>query len=96
MNFGAIGSVIGHEITHALDDREFDLNGNLNDWWQTATKELYSEKTKCIIEQYGNYTEPLTEIEVFKLCNCLFSFQYVSIYVFFIFTCFLSWTASIP
>lgn len=62
MNYGAIGFVIGHEITHGFDDqgRQFDLDGNLVDWWQSNTKTQYLEKAKCIIEQYGNYTEPTT------------------------------------
>lgn len=66
MNFGAIGFVIGHEITHGFDDqgRQFDLNGNLVDWWQSQTKEHYLEKAKCIIEQYGNYSEPTTGLKV--------------------------------
>ncbi|XP_031634008.1 neprilysin-2-like isoform X2 [Contarinia nasturtii] len=62
LNFGAIGMVIGHEITHGFDDKgsQFDLNGNLVDWWQPETKAHYLEKAKCIIEQYGNFTEPMT------------------------------------
>jgi len=66
MNYGAIGFVIGHEITHGFDDqgRQFDLNGNLIDWWQASTKEHYLEKAKCIIEQYGNYTEPSTGLKL--------------------------------
>lgn len=66
MNFGAIGFVIGHEITHGFDDqgRQFDLNGNLVDWWQSQTKEHYLEKASCIIEQYGNYSEPTTSLKV--------------------------------
>jgi neprilysin len=59
MNYGAIGFVIGHEITHGFDDqgRQFDQNGNLVDWWQPDTKKAYLEKARCIIEQYGNFTE---------------------------------------
>lgn len=66
MNYGAIGFVIGHEITHGFDDqgRQFDLNGNLVDWWKADTKTRYLEKAKCIIEQYGNYTEPSTKLKV--------------------------------
>ncbi|XP_061704428.1 neprilysin-2 isoform X3 [Cydia pomonella] len=58
MNYGAIGFVIGHEITHGFDDqgRQFDKNGNLIDWWQESTKQEYLEKAKCIIDQYSNYT----------------------------------------
>ncbi|XP_013133397.1 PREDICTED: membrane metallo-endopeptidase-like 1 [Papilio polytes] len=58
MNYGAIGFVIGHEITHGFDDqgRQFDKDGNLVDWWQEETKEQYLTKAKCIIDQYSNYT----------------------------------------
>ncbi|XP_018915735.2 neprilysin-2 isoform X2 [Bemisia tabaci] len=60
MNYGAIGFVIGHEITHGFDDqgRQFDKNGNLVDWWEPETREAYLEKAQCIIHQYGNYTSP--------------------------------------
>ncbi|CAH1724670.1 neprilysin-2 [Aphis gossypii] len=58
MNYGAIGFVIGHEITHGFDDqgRQFDKQGNLVDWWAEETKKRYLEKAMCIIRQYGNYT----------------------------------------
>ncbi|XP_044018489.1 neprilysin-2-like isoform X2 [Aphidius gifuensis] len=60
MNYGAIGFVIGHEITHGFDDqgRQFDKEGNLVDWWAPTTKEKYLDKATCIINQYGNYTVP--------------------------------------
>ncbi|XP_063696900.1 neprilysin-2 isoform X1 [Culicoides brevitarsis] len=66
MNYGAIGFVIGHEITHGFDDqgRQFDKDGNLVDWWNKATKSAYLEKAKCIIEQYGNYTEPSVKMNL--------------------------------
>ncbi|XP_055923499.1 neprilysin-2 isoform X2 [Eupeodes corollae] len=66
MNYGAIGYVIGHEITHGFDDqgRQFDVHGNLVDWWQENTKEAYLSKAKCIIEQYGNYTEKSTGLNL--------------------------------
>ncbi|KAF5303211.1 hypothetical protein FQA39_LY10124 [Lamprigera yunnana] len=62
MNYAAIGSVIGHELTHGFDDtgKQFDKNGILTDWWEQQTKELFLKKTQCIIEQYGNYTVPET------------------------------------
>ncbi|XP_011312064.1 membrane metallo-endopeptidase-like 1 isoform X2 [Fopius arisanus] len=58
MNYGAIGFVIGHEITHGFDDqgRQFDKEGNLVDWWAPSTKEKYLAKAECIINQYGNYS----------------------------------------
>lgn len=50
--------MIGHEITHGFDDqgRQFNKDGNLIDWWAPSTEKKYLEKTKCIIDQYGNYT----------------------------------------
>merc|ERR1740129_386284 len=58
MNYGAIGWVIGHEITHGFDDqgRQFDKDGNLADWWEKDTKDKFLGKANCIIWQYGNYT----------------------------------------
>jgi len=58
MNYGGIGWVIGHEITHGFDDqgRQFDDAGNLANWWETATKDKFLDKANCIIWQYGNYT----------------------------------------
>lgn len=66
MNYGAIGYIIGHEITHGFDDtgRQYDKNGNLLDWWQPDTVKSYLEKTQCIIEQYGNYTEPNVQLNL--------------------------------
>lgn len=66
MNYGAIGYVIGHEITHGFDDqgRQFDLIGNLVDWWHEDTKEKFLKKSKCIIDQYGNYTDKQTGLNV--------------------------------
>ncbi|XP_075145617.1 M13 family metallopeptidase neprilysin 2 isoform X2 [Haematobia irritans] len=66
MNYGAIGYVIGHEITHGFDDqgRTFDLEGNLVDWWAPDTQKAYLEKAKCIIEQYGNFTDRQTGLNL--------------------------------
>jgi len=60
MNYGAIGWVIGHEITHGFDDqgRQFDQEGNLVNWWHPDTSRRYLAKAECIIKQYSNYTFP--------------------------------------
>ncbi len=53
-NYGAIGAVIGHEISHAFDDEgsQFDANGNLRDWWTKADHERFSAKTAALVSQY--------------------------------------------
>lgn len=59
MNMGAIGAVIGHEVTHAFDDTgsQFDSNGNMMNWWTNSTKEKFIKKMTCFKEQYGNITD---------------------------------------
>ncbi|KAH9504399.1 18S rRNA pseudouridine methyltransferase [Bulinus truncatus] len=58
LNFGGIGVVIGHEITHGFDDkgRQFDKFGNLIQWWSPNAVEKFKVKAQCIVEQYGNFT----------------------------------------
>ncbi len=57
VNYGAIGVVIGHEMTHGFDDkgRLYDKNGNLNDWWNEKDAENFSEKTKKLIPIFESY-----------------------------------------
>jgi endothelin-converting enzyme/putative endopeptidase len=57
MNFGAIGAVIGHELTHGFDDQgsQFDADGNLRDWWTANDKKQFEERTGCIKDQYANF-----------------------------------------
>uniref|UniRef100_A0A8C4HN60 Endothelin-converting enzyme 1 n=1 Tax=Dicentrarchus labrax TaxID=13489 RepID=A0A8C4HN60_DICLA len=64
LNFGGIGVVMGHELTHAFDDqgREYDKDGNLRPWWKNSSVEAFKKQTQCMVEQYGNYSinkEPL-------------------------------------
>lgn len=56
-NYGSIGSVIGHEMTHGYDDqgKKFDENGNFNNWWTEKDLEEYNKRAKKIEEQYNNY-----------------------------------------
>ncbi|CAL8121946.1 unnamed protein product [Orchesella dallaii] len=58
LNYGAIGMVIGHEITHGFDDRgrQSDGDGDLVDWWDENTVNEYTERAKCFVNQYENYT----------------------------------------
>lgn len=57
VNYGAIGVVIGHEITHGFDDQgaKFDAYGNLLNWWQKEDLDKFQKATKCIIKQYSQY-----------------------------------------
>ncbi|XP_015172376.1 PREDICTED: endothelin-converting enzyme 1 isoform X2 [Polistes dominula] len=57
LNYGGIGVVMGHELTHAFDDqgREYDLHGNLNRWWNNDTIERFNNRTECFVEQYNMY-----------------------------------------
>lgn len=56
VNYGAIGVVIGHEMTHGFDDqgRQFDKDGNLNDWWTSADAEQFTKRAEILASQYDN------------------------------------------
>ncbi|EFX85605.1 hypothetical protein DAPPUDRAFT_46047, partial [Daphnia pulex] len=58
INYGAMGTTIGHEMTHGFDDqgRQSDKNGNTVQWWTEKTLENYEERAQCFIDQYSNYT----------------------------------------
>jgi len=58
VNYGAIGAVIGHEITHGFDDEgsQFDGRGNLADWWTAADKQRFQAGVDCIASQFSRYT----------------------------------------
>jgi putative endopeptidase len=58
VNYGGIGAVIGHEITHGFDDsgRRFDAEGNLKDWWTAEDAKEYEKRAACIDAQYSGYT----------------------------------------
>ena len=64
-NYGAIGSVIGHEITHHFDDRgrQFDAVGNLRDWWQPADAAAYKARAERVAQLYSSY-EPLPGVRI--------------------------------
>jgi putative endopeptidase len=58
MNYGGIGAVIGHEMTHGFDDRgrQFDARGNLRDWWTASDAANYKARADRVTEQYAGYT----------------------------------------
>ncbi len=58
INYGHIGAVIGHELTHGFDDEgaKFDGKGNRSDWWSPADKQQFETRTGCLVKEYGSFT----------------------------------------
>jgi endothelin-converting enzyme/putative endopeptidase len=58
VNFGGIGMVIGHELTHGFDDegRQFDPKGNLMDWWTPADAKEFQQRAACVDDEYSSFT----------------------------------------
>jgi putative endopeptidase len=56
-NYGGIGAVIGHEVSHGFDDQgsQYDADGNLRDWWSKADHDKFAEKTQALVAQYDRY-----------------------------------------
>ena len=57
VNFGSIGAVIGHELTHGFDDegRKFDPKGNLRDWWTEQDGKEFEKRASCVADEYGKF-----------------------------------------
>jgi predicted metalloendopeptidase len=57
LNFGGMGAVIGHELTHGFDDQGalFDAEGNLHDWWTPEDQKAFKERTQCIVDEYDQF-----------------------------------------
>jgi putative endopeptidase len=57
VNFGAIGVVIGHEMTHGFDDQgaKYDLNGNVRNWFTPEDLAQFNERTKCVADEYSGF-----------------------------------------
>jgi putative endopeptidase len=57
VNYGAIGVVIGHEMTHGYDDegRKFDANGNLNDWWTAEDAKAFDARAQLVVDEYSSF-----------------------------------------
>ncbi len=58
VNYGAIGGVIGHELSHAFDDQgsQFDADGNLKNWWTPDDKKKFGERTQVLVNQFSSFT----------------------------------------
>jgi len=58
VNYGAIGAVIGHELTHGFDDqgRQYDAQGNLRDWWTPADAQAFELRADCFVKEYSSFT----------------------------------------
>lgn len=58
VNYGAIGVVIGHEMTHGFDDqgRQYDKVGNLTDWWTPEDAKLFNERSQVLVKQFNSFT----------------------------------------
>lgn len=65
INYGAIGGVIGHEMTHGFDDqgRKSDGEGVLRDWWTEEDEQRFMERAQVLIEQYGGYN-PIDDMHI--------------------------------
>ena len=57
-NYGHIGAIVGHELTHGFDDqgRQFDGNGNLSNWWTAEDEAAFKQRVGCEINEYDNFT----------------------------------------
>ncbi|MGK9369188.1 M13 family metallopeptidase [Melioribacter sp. Ez-97] len=69
INYGAMGAVIGHEITHGFDDqgRKYDENGNLNDWWTEEDNNKFQQRAQKLVDLYNSFVV----IDTFKVNGAL-------------------------
>jgi Peptidase family M13 len=60
LDYGAIGSILGHELTHGFDNtgRLYDENGNYRPWWTNRTAVEYEKRTECFVQQYNKFRIP--------------------------------------
>ncbi len=65
VNYGHIGAIIGHELTHGFDDegRKFDARGNLSDWWTPEDTKQFETRTDCLVEEYSKFV-PVEDLHV--------------------------------
>src|ERR1019366_8745132 len=65
LNFGGIGTVIGHELTHGFDDQgsRYDAHGNINEWWTVEDKASFEKQSAHLAEQFDKY-EPVPGVHI--------------------------------
>jgi len=65
VNYGAVGVVIGHELTHGFDDqgRQYDADGNLKDWWQKSDGERFKQLADCFVKEYNGFS-PVPDVHL--------------------------------
>jgi putative endopeptidase len=65
INYGGIGAVIGHELTHGFDDegRQFDAQGNLKDWWTAQDAKAFEERSQCFVDEYSQFS-PVDDVKL--------------------------------
>jgi predicted metalloendopeptidase len=65
VNYGGMGAVIGHEMTHGFDDqgRQFDASGNLRDWWSSESAAKFKDRSQAVVQQYSEY-EPIPGVHI--------------------------------
>jgi len=65
VNYGGMGAVIGHEMTHGFDDegRQFDASGNLRDWWSPESAAKFKDRSQAVVHQYSEY-EPIPGVHI--------------------------------
>jgi endothelin-converting enzyme/putative endopeptidase len=65
VNYGAIGSIMGHELTHGFDDqgRQFDAEGNMRDWWTKEDAAEFEKRAECFVKEYSAFT-PLDDVHL--------------------------------
>ncbi|XP_069745616.1 phosphate-regulating neutral endopeptidase PHEX isoform X2 [Narcine bancroftii] len=68
ISYGAIGVIVGHEFSHAFDDRgrKYDKNGNLHQWWSNASISNFKAKADCMVKQYNDYYWPLAGLKAYR------------------------------
>lgn len=69
LNYGAIGAVIGHELTRGFDNdgRRFDKNGKQANWWTNSTLKKFEANSKCFVDQYGKIFDRTARLKVRNL-----------------------------